>query len=90
MKDTENRAWRGSKVMAIDAQGTASGLAILWQPEEVSLTNFWATRFSLFADFQICRTFVKGVLTNVYGLRIFSQKVVFLETLPWTTRLIRR
>ena len=90
MKYIGNRLWRCSEVMAIDSQRAVGGLEIISAPKEVNLTNFWATRFSLFADFQICKIFVKVVLTNVYGLRIFSQKVVFLETLPWTTRLIRR
>ena len=58
-------------------------MEILWRPEEVYLTNFWATRFSLSTDFQVCNTLVRGALTNVYGPSIFPQKVAFLETLSW-------
>ena len=72
MEEIKSKIWHGSFSVATDARGMASGLAILWHPETIHLTNLRTTHFSISADFQVCNFEVRGILTNVYGPRVLS------------------
>ena len=72
MEEISSKVWHGSLGIVIDARGAAGRLAILWQPEALNLNNFRATRFSISANFQVCNSEVKGILTNVYGPSIIT------------------
>ena len=65
--------------MALDANGSAGGLGILWNPNQVSLTNFVASRNMLSGHFHILGTSIRGVVTNVYGPFQLARKTAFLE-----------
>ena len=41
------RIWKGNNVMATDAEGMGGGLAILWNPRLVDLSEWRASHFSL-------------------------------------------
>ena len=75
--------WRGCSIVAVDAQGASGGLAILWDPGQVSLSNFLTTRRSISADFQVIGAGGKGYLTNVYGPNNMGEKKGFLSSLEW-------
>jgi len=77
------QAWRGCSVVAVDAQGASGGLAILWDPRQVKLSNFFCTRRSISADFQIIGAGGLGLLTNVYGPNAPGEKPDFLNLLEW-------
>ena len=53
--------------MALDAFGDARGFEFLWNPNLVSMTNFVVSRYMLSTCLHILGTFVRGVITNVYG-----------------------
>jgi len=78
-----SQAWRGCSTAAIDAQGASGGLAILWDPNQVRLSNFLSTRRSLSADFVVIGAGGNGYLTNVYGPTALGEKSSFLNTLAW-------
>lgn len=59
--------WKGAETMALDANGAASGLGILWNPNKLNITNFVASRNMLSTCFHIFDTSVRGIITNVYG-----------------------
>ena len=71
----------GSEAIVVDAKGAARGISILWNPRVVSLYEFYATHFSLLADFQILGTCTRGFMTNVYGSPREEQKRKILESL---------
>jgi len=83
------QAWRGCSVVAVDAQGASGGLAILWDPRQVKLSNFLATRRSISADFQIIGAGGLGYLTNVYGPNAPGDKPEFLNYLEWIYHTIQ-
>ena len=84
MDKISSRIWKGCQVMALDATGQSGGIAILWTPQVIDLSNWRANKFSLIADFQHLITGVKGTLVNTYGPSSFAEKQAFLEFLEWT------
>ena len=75
------KAWPRCKRMAINANGSAGGLGILWDPQLVSLQNFRCTHFSISGFFQIVGAHQRGFLSNVYGLSQSSHKTEFIASL---------
>ena len=67
--------------MALDAAGKSGGIAILWLPQVVDITNWSANKFSLMADFQHLVSGVKGTLVNIYGPNSFPEKQAFIDFL---------
>ena len=67
MEKLGHKIWKGSKFMAIDATRMAGGLAILWKPNSIDLSEWRANKFSLMANFKALDTSAKGTLANVYG-----------------------
>ena len=60
--------WIGSQCMAIDAKGTTGRLSILWDPQVISLTNFFTMTTSITAKFHIIGTSEKVSLSMFTGL----------------------
>ena len=60
--------------MDLDADGKSRGIAILWLPQVVELTNWRANKFALLADFHHLVSGVKGTLVNIYGPSSFPEK----------------
>ena len=81
MTKISKRVWKGTMVAAHDAEGAAGGLALMWNPNLVSLHNICSTSFSIFGRFQILGTNIQGVVTNVYGPFQTCKKVAFLANL---------
>ena len=65
--------------MALDANGAAGGIGILWNPNLVILSNFVASKNMISGHFHILGMLIKGVITNVYGPFQLAQKNAFLE-----------
>ena len=53
LEKIRNKIWKGSQLMALDAVGKAGGIAILWQPGVVELSDWCAKKNSLMADFHL-------------------------------------
>ena len=51
MDKISSKIWKGSLVMALDASGQSGGVAVLWNPQVVELSNWRANKFSLIAYF---------------------------------------
>jgi len=81
LKERMKNIWRNSKIVAIDALGTAGVLAIIWDPSRVSLHNFMKTPWSITAEFHSIDTDIIGVITGVYGLSTPMDKGNFLDSL---------
>ena len=67
MLKIKDKIWKGSQVMATDAAGQSGGIAILWHPQLVELSNWRANKFSLMADFCFPDSGVRGMTGNIYG-----------------------
>lgn len=52
--------------MAIDANGVAGGLRILWNPNEVNLVDFVVDPYTIFSQFHVLGSQIKGIISNVY------------------------
>ena len=68
------KIWKGSQVMAMDADAMKGGMAILWHPREVNLLEWRESHFSLIAEFQILASKIRGTIDNIYGPSAFPQK----------------
>ena len=67
--------------MVLDASGAEGGLGLLWNPNLVSMTNFFVSRYMLLACFHVLGTSVRGVITNVYDPFELACNTTFLEEL---------
>ena len=81
MSKISKRVWKGSKVVARDAEGATGGFALMWNPNLVSMSNPCSTSFSISGRFQILGSNIKGVVTNVYGPFQPSKNSSFLSNL---------
>jgi exonuclease III len=79
--------WRQGRAASIDALGTAGGLAVLWNTSEVIMENFFATKWSITADYRCIGSNKPGCLTNVYGPASSRDKQDFLRSLHYTSTL---
>ena len=61
-----SRAWPGCHSIAVDASGASGGLAIVWDPQVVSISYAHAAHKLIQAVFHILGTNLHGHLTNVY------------------------
>jgi mannosylglycoprotein endo-beta-mannosidase len=66
---------------SIDAMGTAGGLTILWNTNEVIMENFFATKWSITAAYRGIGSNKPGYLTNVYGPANPRDRKDFLRSL---------
>ena len=83
MQNIGQKIWKGSQVMAIEADGMQGGIAILWREREVDLTGWRAGHFSLSADFHIQGLEMRGTIMNIHGPSAFPQKHEFVNHLRW-------
>jgi hypothetical protein len=79
--------WKQGAAVAIDATGTAGGLAILWNTNSILLENFLATRGSITTDYRLIGSNQPGHLTNVYGPATIGDKASFLRNLEFLASL---
>jgi hypothetical protein len=88
MEKMATRCWRGCNVIAIDAEGALGGLAILWNPIEISLSSFFTTQHTISAKFQPMGSNQSGYITNVYGPQVMQDKLTFLQSLSLLAPLL--
>jgi len=77
MEKMATRCWRGCNVIAIDVEGALGGLAILWNPIEISLSSFFTTLRNISTKFQSIGSDQYGYITNVYKPQIMQDKLTF-------------
>ena len=65
-KTTLEKVWKGCKSIAIDANGVAGGIGIIWNPLDIFLSSLLATYLIIYVEFHILGTSLRGILTNVY------------------------
>jgi len=61
-----SKAWPGCRSVAVDASGASGELAIAWNTQAVTLTDFHASHHLIQAEFHILGTNIHGNLSNVY------------------------
>ena len=83
MTKISERVWKGAMVVARDVEGAMGGLALMWNPNLVSLSNLCSTSFSTSRRFQILGPNIQGVVTNVYGPFQSCKKSTFLSNLGY-------
>jgi exonuclease III len=80
--------WKDSIVVAINSQGSTEGLAIIWNPQIVSISHFISTLCSLTSQYQFIGSSKHGYITNVYGPNPIPDKLMFLYSLQSVNHLI--
>jgi len=75
------RIWRDCIFITTDSIGASGGLAILWDPHKVTLSNPFTTTGTITAHFTALGTTQEGAITNVYGPQGSQDKDKFLERL---------
>ena len=83
LEKIRDKIWKGSHLMALDVVGQVGGVAILWQPRVVELSNWRANKLVLMVYFHILDSGVNGSLGNVYGPISFPAKQYFIGFLSW-------
>lgn len=76
-----NRVWLGSCSVSVDASGASGGLAVIWNPQILTLQYFPATHFLIRATFHLIGKNIHGHLSNVYFPQNLQQKLELLDTL---------
>eukprot|EP00253_Pinus_taeda_P006641 PITA_06641 len=75
------KAWPGSRSISVDGLGASGGLFIVWNPQNLTLQDFHASRNFIQASFHILGTELHGLLTNTYFPQDLHQKLEVLEAL---------
>ena len=83
MDSLMSRIWRGNYSISLDSSGASGGLTISWNPTEVDLDHFLASRHSITALFHPIGTNLHDQITNVYGPQLPDQNYSFLNFLQW-------
>jgi exonuclease III len=78
-----SRLWKNNKSIAVDAARASGGLAITWNPSNITLNDFTTTRNSISTSYHLIGTDVHGFITNVYGPQTSDQKINLLNLLDW-------
>ena len=81
IQNSRGKIWPRCESMGIDSRGFFGGLCILWDPSQVSLTDFQGTRNSLSASFKVVGFPISGLITTVYGPQKDGDKRSFLQSL---------
>ena len=82
------RIWKGCQFFYTDSLGAAGGLAILWDPNHITLSGPFSTARTLSAHFEIIGSRQEGTITNVYGPQGQLEKKKFLEKLLRVKHLV--
>lgn len=74
-----SKAWPGCQSVAVDASGASGGLAIAWNTQALTLSDFDASHQFIQATFHIIGTNIHGHLTNVYFPKEAGNKIALLN-----------
>jgi exonuclease III len=80
--------WKDGESIYLDSGGASGGLAILWNPQTVSLLHPFSTRYTLTAQFKSLVSSKEGAITNVYGPQTNQDKENFLHSLQLIQTLL--
>eukprot|EP00253_Pinus_taeda_P035376 PITA_35376 len=86
LDSTLSKIWPGCRSMAVDATGASGGLAITWNPQSITLTNFHATHHLMQATFHFLGTNIHGNITNVYFPQDVGSKKILLDNIEMLNR----
>jgi exonuclease III len=81
-------SWRDGEFLYLDSVGAAGGLAILWNPQTVTLLHPFSTKYTLTTYFKSLASSKEGAITNVYGPQTIQDKESFLQSLRHVQTLI--
>jgi exonuclease III len=76
--------WRGCEFIHTDSTGASGGLAILWNPNNITLRRPFSTIGTLTAHFEITGSTQEGDITNVYGPQSQQEKDKLMK---WITHI---
>jgi len=76
-----NKASSRCHSVSMDASGASGGLAILWNPQVLSLHDFHASHYFIQTTFHLIGTNIHGHLSNVYFPQDLQKKLDLLDTL---------
>jgi exonuclease III len=88
-EDIFRNSWRNGEFLFQDSVGASGGLAILWNPQTVTLLHPFSTRDTLTALFKDIASSKEGVITNVYGPQSIQDKERFIQSLHYIQTLIQ-
>jgi ribonuclease HI/exonuclease III len=75
------RIWRKCSSITTDSTGASGGLAILWNPDKVTISKAFTTVGTITAHFEVLGTNQAGAITNVYGPHSHQDKDKFMQSL---------
>jgi exonuclease III len=81
-------SWRDGEFLFQDSVGAAGGLAILWNPQTVTLFHPFSTKDTLTAYFKVTASSKEGAITNVYGPQSIQDKESFIQHLLYVQTLL--
>ena len=76
-----SKAWPGCRSVAVDATRASGGLAIAWNTQGITLTDFHASHHLIQVAFDILGTNIHGNLSNVYFSQDTGSKKALLDTI---------
>jgi len=88
MRDILNRNKNRYEMIGQDAIGSAEGLVIIWNPEEIQLDNWISFPRILTGTAKIIGTTEEVIITGVYGPHIQRERENFLQNLKAMRNLI--
>jgi exonuclease III len=61
------RIWRECNSISTNSKGASGGLAILWNPSNITISKPFSTIGTITAHFEVIGSNKKGAITNFYG-----------------------
>jgi len=89
MRESLNKNSSSYEMMGLDAIGSAGGLIIIWNPDEINFSNWMSLPRILSGTASIVGTKEEVIITGVYGPHIQNEKENFLQNLKALRCLIR-
>jgi exonuclease III len=80
LKIIMSHLWKNSESISVDVVDASGGLAITWNPKEITLNDLTTTRNS-FSSFHLLGTDVHILVTTVYGPQYSDQKANIMDFL---------
>ena len=75
------KIWKGSNIIAVNANGASGGLSIIWNPQIINLENLQANKNFIQGNFHLVGTDIHGLLTNFYAPQNVQQKLMLLRNI---------
>jgi hypothetical protein len=75
------RSWRQILLVFTDSIEEIGGLPILWNPNLVTLDNFFSTPWSILARYRVLVSDKMSIVTNLYGPPTPREKDTFLRNI---------